>query len=177
MDDRGRAAPTVNSTAVPTARSTAVPTDSSTAVPTARSTAVPTARSTAAPSVIPAAPSAAPEDASITAARHSLSRLREKSAAECASAEAALVEIRRLRADRTDDDEHDPEGSPLSSEWARLDGLRRSAQQRTADVEAALQNLAGGHYGTCLRCGEPIAPGRLEALPTATRCVRCAGRR
>lgn len=94
--------------------------------------------------------------------------------AELAATAAALAEMRQLRADRVDDDEHDPEGSPLSAEWARLDGLRRAAAKRVADAELAVEHAATGHYGICERCGATIPAGRLEALPSAVRCVRCA---
>ncbi len=87
---------------------------------------------------------------------------------------AALVDIRRLRSDRLDDDEHDPEGTPLSAEWSRLEGLHRVAVQRVSGVDVAIANLDAGRYGTCLRCGQAISPGRLEAQPTATLCVTCA---
>ncbi len=30
-----------------------------------------------------------------------------------------------------------------------------------------------GEYGICKRCGQPIAPERLLALPEARLCVRC----
>jgi DnaK suppressor protein len=110
-------------------------------------------------------------------ARSAMLRLREALAVELEMTRAALVDIRRLRSDRLDDDEHDPEGTPLSAEWSRLEGLRRAAQQRISDVDVAIANLDAGRYGTCLRCGQPISPGRLEAQPTAVRCVRCAGRR
>jgi len=46
-----------------------------------------------------------------------------------------------------------------------------------ADVDRALAKLDEGSYGTCDVCGEPIAEGRLEALPWATRCVKDAARR
>jgi RNA polymerase-binding transcription factor len=46
-----------------------------------------------------------------------------------------------------------------------------------ADVKRAQQKNAEGDYGTCDRCGSPIAPERLEALPWAVQCVQCAGRR
>lgn len=94
--------------------------------------------------------------------------------AELTATTAALLDMRRLRADRVDDDEHDPEGSPLSSEWARLDGLRRAAEKRVAAAEAAVAHAVAGRYGSCERCGGPIAEGRLAALPATTRCVRCA---
>ncbi|MBM9468937.1 TraR/DksA family transcriptional regulator [Nakamurella leprariae] len=109
--------------------------------------------------------------------RDTLLRLRDQLTVELQDTQRALQEIRRLRLDRSDDDEHDPEGSPLSAEWSRLDGRHRAAQHRVRDVEAALTRLDAGRYGVCERCGSAIASGRLEALPTATHCVRCAGKR
>ncbi len=44
-----------------------------------------------------------------------------------------------------------------------------------ADVLRAQEKIAEGSYGRCDRCGTPIAPERLEALPWATRCVTCPG--
>lgn len=40
-------------------------------------------------------------------------------------------------------------------------------------VEAALERLDAGTFGTCLRCGNAIAPARLEALPWAAYCITC----
>jgi len=105
-------------------------------------------------------------DESLMALRHDLT-------AELEAARHALSELRRQRTGRVDDDEHDPEGSPLSAQWMRLDGLRRAAERRIDEVNAALANAQAGRYGLCLRCGRPIAPGRLEARPTATQCVTC----
>ncbi len=47
------------------------------------------------------------------------------------------------------------------------------AVQELEAVQAALLRLARGQYGLCLACGEPIELRRLEALPTALRCIRC----
>ena len=80
----------------------------------------------------------------------------------------------RDRADATADDEHDPEGSTLSGEWSRVDALRRGAQAEREDILEALARVELGTYGVCISCGRPIAPGRLEARPTAARCVACA---
>jgi len=44
------------------------------------------------------------------------------------------------------------------------------------DVERAQVKVADGTYGYCDRCGSPIPPDRLEALPWAVRCMSCAGR-
>ena len=51
--------------------------------------------------------------------------------------------------------------------------LRDRAIQQLELVDAALVRLDGGTFGTCVRCGEPIAPARLEALPWAAHCIGC----
>jgi DnaK suppressor protein len=50
-------------------------------------------------------------------------------------------------------------------------------QEVLADVLRAQEKLDEDTYGTCDRCGGPIAPERLDALPWATRCVACAAKR
>lgn len=42
-----------------------------------------------------------------------------------------------------------------------------------AEVEAALARINDGSYGTCVDCGEPIGWPRLNAQPTADRCIAC----
>ncbi len=96
---------------------------------------------------------------------------------EIARLHAAMVELRTVRESSPDDDEHDPEGPTLSSEWSRIRGLEVSAAERLAVTDAALGRLAAGTYGICLICGEPIPVGRLEIHPSATTCVSCAARR
>lgn len=39
------------------------------------------------------------------------------------------------------------------------------------EVEAALERLAAGTYGTCEACGRPISAERLDALPATRFCV------
>ena len=51
--------------------------------------------------------------------------------------------------------------------------LRERNQHQLEAVESALARLADGSYGTCIRCGNPIAPERLEALPWAAYCIDC----
>jgi DnaK suppressor protein len=41
-------------------------------------------------------------------------------------------------------------------------------------VEAALERVAAGEYGTCGVCNRPITAERLEAIPWAATCVACA---
>jgi DnaK suppressor protein len=53
-------------------------------------------------------------------------------------------------------------------------GVGRSLETGLERVERALAKLDEGTYGTCDRCGGPIAPKRLEAMPDSTLCVDCA---
>ncbi|MGH9803562.1 MAG: TraR/DksA family transcriptional regulator [Candidatus Acidiferrales bacterium] len=43
-----------------------------------------------------------------------------------------------------------------------------------SEVEAALERIEEGGFGVCQGCGEHIPQRRLEALPWARYCVRCA---
>lgn len=40
-------------------------------------------------------------------------------------------------------------------------------------ITRALNRLDAGTYGRCTRCGDPIAPARLEVLPHAAACIEC----
>ena len=39
------------------------------------------------------------------------------------------------------------------------------------EIDAALKRVDDGTFGVCTRCGKPISPERLEALPWATLCI------
>lgn len=45
------------------------------------------------------------------------------------------------------------------------------------EIEAALGRIQEGEYGICESCGEDIPERRLQALPWARFCVKCAERR
>jgi DnaK suppressor protein len=51
--------------------------------------------------------------------------------------------------------------------------LRERNAQHLAEVEAALARLDAGTYGRCLRCGNPVAAERLQAIPWAAHCIDC----
>ena len=72
------------------------------------------------------------------------------------------------------DDEHDPEGATIAFERSQLDALVQQARHHLGEIDAALERLHAGTYGTCERCGQLIAAGRLEARPTARTCIDCA---
>lgn len=56
-----------------------------------------------------------------------------------------------------------------------IQGMDRDGRE-LAEVATALQRLASGSYGACIDCGRDIDAARLEAQPTATRCIDCARR-
>lgn len=51
--------------------------------------------------------------------------------------------------------------------------LRDKARAQLAAVDAAVARIDAGTYGRCTSCGNPIAPGRLEAIPWAELCIDC----
>jgi DnaK suppressor protein len=75
------------------------------------------------------------------------------------------------------DDEHDPEGATIAFERAQVAALLSRARERLADLDRALEQLDGGTYGVCERCGQPIAAERLAARPASRTCIACASRR
>ena len=50
---------------------------------------------------------------------------------------------------------------------------RERLAERVNQLSAALQRWHEGEYGRCERCGNPIEPARLAALPEATTCHGC----
>ena len=46
-------------------------------------------------------------------------------------------------------------------------------QEELTDIVATRERMASGSYGECADCGQDIRPERLQAQPTATRCVVC----
>jgi RNA polymerase-binding transcription factor DksA len=55
-----------------------------------------------------------------------------------------------------------------------LEGLGLKGEGEMRAIDAALARLDGGTYGDCARCGQPIAPARLRALPATAVCAACA---
>jgi DnaK suppressor protein len=68
------------------------------------------------------------------------------------------------------------EGTSMAVDRLSQVAVHDQLQTTLADVERALAKLDEGSYGRCDVCGDPIAEGRLEALPWAVRCVADAGR-
>lgn len=67
------------------------------------------------------------------------------------------------------------EAATLGEGDEMLEELGTVGLQEVRMIQAALQRIDAGTYGTCVRCGEPIAEARLEAVPHAPLCADCAG--
>ena len=66
------------------------------------------------------------------------------------------------------------DSSQVTAERGEAERLAADLHDSLADVDDALNRLAAGTYGQCERCGKPISEARLEAMPTARRCLDCA---
>jgi len=63
--------------------------------------------------------------------------------------------------------------SHSTEERSKLISVVRALRSNLRDVDRALAKMDASTYGTCERCGKPIAPDRLEALPWAMLCIDC----
>jgi DnaK suppressor protein len=67
----------------------------------------------------------------------------------------------------------EPDFAQVVTERVTTDTIQRILEQDSAQGEHARDRFARGGYGICEDCSKQIAPERLEALPDATRCIRC----
>lgn len=49
--------------------------------------------------------------------------------------------------------------------------MREAERRRIAE---AIKRIDADEYGWCVKCGEEIAPARLDADPTLATCINCA---
>ena len=55
-----------------------------------------------------------------------------------------------------------------------LDGLANAAREELVKIKQALMRMEHDVYGSCTKCGAEINRARLEAIPYAERCIKCA---
>ena len=84
---------------------------------------------------------------------------------------ADIVSANAARQNSNVDDEHDPEGATIAFELSQASALLDQSSSGLAQIEAALNRIAAGTYGSCAVCGEQIAEGRLEARPWTPFCI------
>ena len=100
---------------------------------------------------------------------------------------AVLTEQRANLRDEIEDQGADPDSDEVTfvddagfsdrshstEERSKLISVVRALRSNLRDVDRALAKMDAGTYGTCERCGKPIGPERLEALPWAMLCIDC----
>lgn len=74
---------------------------------------------------------------------------------------------------QVDVDEGFADSAQATAERAEVLSLIEQLQSHQREIDEALKRIAGGNYGDCEKCGQPIPDERLEAIPTARLCVRC----
>ena len=85
-----------------------------------------------------------------------------------------LLKLTRLQeALRSEVDPEISEGDPDLVEHEKALALAQGLERKLVSIDYALRQAQNGAYGTCERCGEPIDPARLEALPETTLCLKC----
>lgn len=70
--------------------------------------------------------------------------------------------------------QQDGDDAPARAADREVDlALNDQEHHELAEIDAALQRLASGHYGSCAACGEAIPIERLRVQPQARRCLAC----
>ncbi len=100
-------------------------------------------------------------------ARKRLLKMREDMIKEVQNAEAASLELGQ--------DGVPDIGDMSSNTYSRdvLLNLSENQRQKIRDIDAALDRLAQGEYGVCVRCEEGISPRRMEVRPFSRYCIEC----
>jgi RNA polymerase-binding transcription factor DksA len=68
-------------------------------------------------------------------------------------------------------DQHPGDLGTETFELEKNVSLLEQVESELLEIEAALERLERGTYGTCQACGRPIPAERLEALPATRFCV------
>ena len=63
-----------------------------------------------------------------------------------------------------------------TAEKARVLSMAEGVLDSMREIDAALERIERGTYGSCESCGQPIGDERLDARPVARLCVSCKRR-
>lgn len=55
-----------------------------------------------------------------------------------------------------------------------LEEMGQAGENELKAIDAALDRIANGTFGTCVKCGQAISPERLAAVPYTPFCQECA---
>lgn len=106
--------------------------------------------------------------------REDLLEEQSRTSARVARLGRRMAQLTAERMSGSDDDEHDPEGETLSSQWSMLAGLLDSARAHLELADRAIERFDSGTYGVCQNCQNEIPGEQLAARPTRERCVACS---
>jgi RNA polymerase-binding transcription factor DksA len=65
------------------------------------------------------------------------------------------------------------DAAAATAERTEVIGLVESVKTMLDNVDAALERVAEGTYGTCAECGKKISRARIEFRPESIYCVDC----
>jgi hypothetical protein len=92
---------------------------------------------------------------------------------ETEAREFLLQRRRRLR------QQSGPAGAGPAGHWFDTEALPEpageEARRELARIDAALERIEQGCFGTCLACGGPMGLQRMRAIPEARYCLGCSG--
>ena len=89
---------------------------------------------------------------------------------------SALEQQRQFRVDQLDELAAEAAAPMSMADEARIHvaaAVKVAAMAALADIDAALDRLERGTYGTCEQCRTAIPLERLEILPMSRLCMRC----
>jgi RNA polymerase-binding protein DksA len=93
---------------------------------------------------------------------------------EISTAETGIADLLRDSGEGAGDDQADAGTKNFEREHEMA--IANNAREMLQQTERALARLAGGTYGVCESCGEPVGKYRLQAFPRATLCMSCKQR-
>jgi len=94
--------------------------------------------------------------------------------AERAHLQNQLEEISSDASEALSFDENFADSAQVAAEQGENRTLATSLRDQLDEVDRALDRLDNGTYGRCTNCGEAINAERLEAMPAAPHCIKCA---
>jgi DnaK suppressor protein len=74
-------------------------------------------------------------------------------------------------------DENFADSGQVTAERGEVEALSGQLLETLVEIEDALAKFDNGTYGECESCHERIPEARLEAMPAARLCIRCASQR
>lgn len=93
----------------------------------------------------------------------------------------ARLEELETRVHKIEDQLDDPVTKDWEDQAIEREGdevLERMGNQSVKEMElirAALDRIQEGSYGACMKCGDEISDERLDVVPHAALCRKCAG--